>query len=147
MQGRGSLVRKEANDKERGAHMCHILIFIPLLALALFLFLPWHVALLLYLAFAIVALAIARKVVQAQRQPRASGEEAMIGGRAVVVSMGTRFVEVQYQGEIWRAVSSQALHLGQQVIIDNAKGLTLQVSPLPQSSDDEPTELEGGEDV
>jgi len=37
-------------------------------------------------------------------------------------------VEVDYQGEIWRAVSPQPLHAGQKVNIVDVDGLTLRVT-------------------
>jgi membrane-bound ClpP family serine protease len=38
----------------------------------------------------------------------------------------------EYKGEIWRAVSSQPLQPGQQVVIEKVEGLTPQVAPLLQ---------------
>ena len=60
------------------------------------------------------------------------GQGAMIGGQAEVVSSNDSQIEVRYHGEIWHAVSAQPLQSGQQVIIEDIEGLTLQVAPLPQ---------------
>lgn len=110
--------------------MAHIFMFMPLLALVLFVLLPWQWALPLYLPIAIGSAAIARKAMRAQRQPAANGEEAMLGDRAVVVSVENRAAWVHYRGENWRAVSSHTLHRGQQVVIEDVEGLTLRVVPL-----------------
>lgn len=118
--------------------------FMPLLALVLFALLPWQWALPLYLPIALGSAAIARKAMQAQREPVISGEEAMIGDRAVVTSVRKREASVHYRGETWRVVSSRSLHRGQNVVIEDIEGLTLQVAPLPQPVNDERTELEGG---
>jgi membrane protein implicated in regulation of membrane protease activity len=113
--------------------MPHIFMLTPLLALLLFPFLPWQVALPLYVPMAIGSLAIARKVMQAQREPPASGREAMAGGQAVVISVNSQEVEVHYRGEIWRAISAQPLHVGQQVVIEAVRGLVLEVAPRSET--------------
>jgi len=77
------------------------------------------------------------KGLQAQRQPPMMGTRAMIGNRAMVISAKKGEIEVDYRGEIWRAVSPQVVHRGQQVIIEDVEGLTLRVTPLPQPAEDE----------
>ena len=103
---------------------------ILLFALLLFVFLPWQVALALYVPIALAALAIARKGRQAQREPPAMGREAMVGDTALVVRTEDGSAEVQYRGEAWRAVSSDPLRVGQKVVIREVEGLTLRVSSL-----------------
>jgi membrane-bound serine protease (ClpP class) len=105
----------------------------PLLALLLFVFLPWQMALLLYLPIAIGSLAIARRAMRAQRGPPASGQEAMAGAQAVVTSVANGQAEVHYKGETWRAVSPQPLQTGEKVLIEAVEGLTLRVSPKDKS--------------
>jgi membrane protein implicated in regulation of membrane protease activity len=92
----------------------------PVRVLLLFVFLHWQVALLLYLSIAIGSLTIARKVMRAQREPPASGRQAMVGGRAVVTSVGDGGrARVHYKGETWRAVFYGPRHAGQQVVIES----------------------------
>jgi membrane protein implicated in regulation of membrane protease activity len=110
--------------------MHHILLFIPLLALVLFIFLPWPLALLLYLPIAIGSSIAFWKAMQALREPSVTGKGAMIGDQAVVVDVMRDELEVHYQGENWRAVASQPTHRGQKVIIKGVDGLTLLVAPL-----------------
>lgn len=124
--------------------MAHIFMFMPLLALVLFFLFPWQWALAFYLPIALGSAAVARKAMQAQREPPATGEGAMIGERAVVVRAGKRAACVHYRGETWRAVSSRSLHRGQRVVIRDVQGLTLQVAPLPQPVNGESAGLEGG---
>jgi membrane protein implicated in regulation of membrane protease activity len=118
--------------------MHHISLLLPLLALFLFLFLPWQLALLMYLPVLIVSVIGFWKGLQALRKLPVTGEQAMIGERAVVMAAKNGNSEVHYEGEIWRAVSEQSLHRGQPVIIKGADGLTLQVEPVstPNSEDD-----------
>jgi membrane protein implicated in regulation of membrane protease activity len=101
----------------------------PLLALLLFVFLPWQQALLLYVPVVIGSLAIARKAMRGQGEPPASGREAMAGEEAVVTSVENGHAGVRYKGETWRAVSDRPLQPGQQVLIKAVEGLTLRVSP------------------
>jgi membrane protein implicated in regulation of membrane protease activity len=53
----------------------------------------------------------------------------------VVVRVGGDAVEVEYEGEIWRAISPEPLHPGQQVIIESVEGLILRVAPLNSRDD------------
>ncbi len=110
--------------------MHHILLFIPLLALVLFIFLPWPLALPLYLPIAIGSSIAFWKAMQALRKPSVTGKGAMIGDQAVVVEVMRDELEVHYQGENWRAAASQPMHRGQKVIIKGVDGLTLLVAPL-----------------
>jgi membrane-bound serine protease (ClpP class) len=116
--------------------MHHLLLILPLLGLILFVFLLWQVALPLYMVMLIVSLAIYWKIIQAQRRRPVIGKRAMIGDRAVVVRIGGDAVEVEYEGEIWRAVSPEPLHQGQQVVIESVEGLVLRVAPLKSRDDD-----------
>jgi membrane protein implicated in regulation of membrane protease activity len=115
--------------------MHHAFLFVPLIALILFLLLPWPYALALYIPIAGVSLLGYWKALQALRRPPLIGERAMIGGRAEVVSSKSEEIEVRYRGETWRAVSSQALQRGQEVVIEGIEGLTLRVEPLSQPTE------------
>ena len=115
--------------------MHHLLLILPLLGLILFVFLVWQVALPLYMVMLVGSLGIYWKIIQAQRRRPVSGKRAMIGDRAVVVRVGGDAVEVEYEGEIWRAISPEPLHQGQQVIIESVEGLILRVAPLKSRDD------------
>ncbi len=110
--------------------MHHLLLILPLLGLALFGFLPWQVALPLYVIILAGSIGMYWKIIQAQRRGPFIGKRAMVGDTAIVVRLEGNYVAVDYEGEIWRAVSSQPLHKGQQVIIESVEGLTLRVVPL-----------------
>ncbi|MFZ0930761.1 MAG: NfeD family protein [Syntrophobacteraceae bacterium] len=109
--------------------MWHLLLILPLLGLALFGFLPWQTALPLYLIILAASLGMYWKIILAQRQRPLVGKSAMVGDQAIVVRLEGNYVVVNYEGELWRAVSSQPLHHGQQVIIENVEGLALRVVP------------------
>jgi membrane protein implicated in regulation of membrane protease activity len=120
--------------------MHHLILLLPLLALGLFLIFPWWLALPLYLIVLAVSLFGYWKILQTQRLAPASGARAIIGGEAVVVATEGDTAEVHYRGEVWSAVSSQPLHPGQHVIIQDVEGLTLRVAPLPSPKGDERAE-------
>ena len=111
--------------------MHHLLLLFVLIGWILFLFLSWQIALPLYVMGVIISLAIYWKVIQAQRRRPVIGKRAMVGDQAVVVRVEAEEVEVEYQGETWRAVSSQPLRSGQKVIIEGVEGLILRVKPAP----------------
>jgi membrane-bound serine protease (ClpP class) len=116
--------------------MHHLSLVLLLIAAILFILLPWWVALPASLPLLGLLLFTYHKGRQALRWRPMTGEEAMIGDRAVVTSAQKGHIEVRYQGEIWRAVSSQPLRRGQTVLIDDVDGLTLRVAlpPSPTNS-------------
>jgi membrane protein implicated in regulation of membrane protease activity len=112
--------------------MHHSLLLLPLLALLLFLILPWPLALLVYLPISAVAVVGFWKARQALHRPPSTGAEAMIGKQAVVLHTYSGRLEVQCEGEIWRAVAPHPLHKGQKVVVEAVEGLTLKVAPVPE---------------
>jgi membrane protein implicated in regulation of membrane protease activity len=112
--------------------MHHLLLLVVLFGWILFLFLSWEIALPLYVVGVIVSLTIYWKIIQAQRRGPVIGKRAMVGGEAVVVRVEANEVEVEYQGETWRAISSQPLQLDQRVMIEAVEGLVLKVKPAPE---------------
>jgi membrane protein implicated in regulation of membrane protease activity len=124
------------HPKESAMH--HLLLLVVLFGWILFLILSWQIALPLYMIAVIVSLVIYWKIIQSQRRRPVIGKRAMIGRQAIVVRAEGSDIDVEYEGEIWRAVSAQPLQTGQQVMIKAAEGLTLQVMPL-KPGHDEPT--------
>jgi len=111
--------------------MHHLLLLVVLLGWILFLFLSWQIALPLYVIGVIISLAVYWKIILSQRRRPVIGKRAMIGDRATVVRAEGSDIDVDYEGEIWRAVSAQPLHRDQQVIIEGVEGLILRVKPAP----------------
>ncbi len=112
--------------------MHHLSLLLLLVALVLFLLFPWWVALPMCLPiFVLIALAYT-KGRQAWRWRPKTGQESMIGSRAVVRSVRDDRVQVYYHGELWQAVSSQPLHERQAVVIEDVQGLTLHVAPVSE---------------
>lgn len=114
--------------------MHHLLLLVVLLGWILFLYLSWQVALPLYVIAVIISFGFYWKILKAQRKRPVMGKRAMIGERARVVNLKGNEIEVDYEGEIWRAVSLHSVQPGQQVIIEAVEGLTLRVVPVaPQA--------------
>ncbi len=111
--------------------MHHLLLLVVLFGWILFLFLSWQIALPLYVLGVIISLAIYWKIIVAQRLRPVIGNRAVIGGQAIVIRIQADGTDVEYQGEIWRAVSSQPLQVDQKVIIEGVEGLMLRVKPIP----------------
>ncbi len=109
--------------------MHHSLLWLPLLGLGLFFVWPWQVALPLYVPMVLLYLFAGWKGRRALLKSPVIGRRAMIGGLAEVVDGEGREVEVEYQGELWHAVSPEPLRRGQHVTIRRVEGLTLRVDP------------------
>jgi membrane-bound serine protease (ClpP class) len=114
--------------------MHHLLLLVVVFGWILLLFLSWQLALPLYVIAVIISLMIYWKIIKAQRKAPVIGKRAMIGDQAVVVRVDGEDIEVEYEGEMWRAVSPEPLQKGQRVIIKGVEGLTLRVVPVASQS-------------
>ena len=111
--------------------MCHLILFLPVVALPVFWLMPLNMALPVYLI--VVASAgllywlIARSM---GRQPE-TGSESMVGATAEVVSRlspgnNAQFL-VRHGGELWTAVSADAVKPGEMVSVAAVDGIRLVV--------------------
>ncbi len=113
--------------------MHHLILLVPVVAVILFFFAPWQVALPVYLFLAVGSLWAYYKALQALKQPPLMGRRVIVGQKARVVRMEKGQIDVEYDGEIWKAVSSRKVEPGQQVVIKGVDGLTLEVEPALSS--------------
>jgi membrane-bound serine protease (ClpP class) len=67
---------------------------------------------------------------KARRNKVATGEQGMVGEIGVVTAPLTPRGKVFVQGEIWDAVASSNLEVGQRVVVRRVENLVLQVEPL-----------------
>ena len=88
------------------------------------------------LALAAGVLLLGRLALAAQRQPPATGVEALIGQRAQAVSaiVPGMPAQVTVHGELWRATSDTVIQAGASVRITSVNGLTLEVAPDASST-------------
>jgi membrane protein implicated in regulation of membrane protease activity len=115
--------------------MHHLLLLIMVaVGVAFFFLLPWPLNLILYAPLFVAAAIAYGKALRAQGLPTQTGESVMVGATARVVKEGDGALEVMYEGEIWRAVSTAPVAVGDEVIIQRVDGLTLRVAPLSPTS-------------
>lgn len=107
--------------------MCHLLLVMPFVSLVVFLFLPFEEALAVYLMILAVCAVLYWLIWKAIRRPVTTGVEGMIGGTCKVLENGSKRAKVFYKGEIWDAVSSDQLSVGDSVEIARLEKLTLVV--------------------
>jgi membrane-bound serine protease (ClpP class) len=77
--------------------------------------------------------------IKARRRPVVSGMEELLGGQAIVDNDFEHTGTVTIHSEHWSAVTEQPLHKGQAVTVTGMKGLILQVKPLKDIKQEEPS--------
>jgi membrane-bound serine protease (ClpP class) len=87
------------------------------------------------LATAVVTVFLVSRIVHAHRASTRTGTEGMVGLKAVaedefVSRNGHHTGLVRAHGELWNAISTEAVHAGQALRVDGSRGLTLLVSPV-----------------
>ena len=112
--------------------MCHFILFLPGLALSIFLFLPFETALPSYLSIAGISLLIYFKIFKAMRQQVQTGLEGMLGRKGLVIKDIDPEGKIQYGNEIWYATTKgKRFHDGEPVKICGNRGLMLIVEDVP----------------
>jgi membrane protein implicated in regulation of membrane protease activity len=101
----------------------------PLVALALFFFVPWYWALPIYLLVSVISILIAWESWRAIRLPAASGRDALIGQTAVALTEIGPTGQVRLRGEIWsaRTRGEDPIAAGERVQIVGVEGLIVVV--------------------
>lgn len=90
-----------------------------------------RMALAVTLPFAAIAVVLMRLVLRSRKWKPSTGPEELIGTEGVVVSPAGANGEgmIRVHGELWRAISAQALSTGQNVKVLRVEGLKLHVAP------------------
>lgn len=106
--------------------MCHLLLFLPVVALPVFWLAPLSLALPAYgLALAAALWVYALAVATGRRRPM-TGAEGMLGERGRVVHLEGRTATLLIHGELWSAESdSKALAVGDHALVVGIDGLRL----------------------
>ncbi len=84
-------------------------------------------------ATAVFFLFIVGKGLGAQRRKVTTGQQGLVGTRAVVVERIAPAGRVRVGGEMWNAVSDAAVDAGREVVITGVDGLTLRVRPAKEA--------------
>lgn len=122
--------------------MCHVVLSIPVIGLTLFLFLPWPVALAIYIPLLVASLFVFFAVIKTMRSPITTGPWGLVGSTAEVVSklegIGPANYLVFCQGETWSAICTEALNPGEKVRIMSLKGIKPVVVRMAPGGGDQP---------
>ena len=111
--------------------MCHLPLFMPVIALPVLWLLPLSLAVPLYAVIVLISGSLYWLVVKSMRKRPLTGVESLIGSEAEVVSgmpegPGAQYL-VRSQGELWTARSADALQPGETVCIAGMRGIILVV--------------------
>jgi membrane protein implicated in regulation of membrane protease activity len=110
-------------------HLLYSLYLLPLLALALFIFLPFSQALTLYFPILVLYSIFYWVAWKDRHRPVTLGVEGMIGGVARVMENRAGQVKVFYRGEIWGAVCTEPVAKDEKVEITGMDQMKLLVRP------------------
>jgi len=106
-----------------------IIMFSPLFALALFLFLPFWTALPIYIPIFIFGFIVNFKMMKSMKLPVKTGLEEMMGQEVVVTDDIDPEGKVRFKDEIWIATAKgERLEQGKKVRIVGSQGLMLVVA-------------------
>jgi membrane-bound ClpP family serine protease len=112
-----------------------IIMFSPVFALALFLFLPFQTALPIYIPIFIFGVIVNYKMMRSMKLPVRTGLEEMMGQEAVVIDDIDPEGKVRFKDEIWAATAKgERLEQGDKVRIVDSQGLVLVVANTGEKS-------------
>lgn len=107
--------------------MCHLILFLPILGLALFFVLPLVWAGPVYAVIFLLSVAMYVLIIKAMRQPVVTGTEALLHSQGTVVGVEKECWRVLIGNETWDAESPEVLEIGESVRITGIEGLRLRV--------------------
>lgn len=108
--------------------MCHLILLMPVFALAVFWIWPLAVAGPAYAAVAVLSLWMYVLIMQAMRRPVLSGTEELLHSFGEVVEVDGQTMRVRVHSELWNAESNDTLCSGDRVKVNGISGLILRVS-------------------
>jgi membrane-bound serine protease (ClpP class) len=115
--------------------MRRLFLVLPLLALAVFIFLPFGQASVLYFPMLVVYAIFFSVAWRDRRRPLTLGVEGMMGGIAQVMENEAGQVKVFYRGEIWDALCAEPVSRGEKVKITGMEQMKLIVKPYRRGSE------------
>ncbi len=112
-----------------------IIMFSPVFALALFLFLPFQTALPIYIPIFIFGVIVNYKMMRSMKLPVRTGLEEMMGQEAVIINDIEPEGKVQFKDEIWAATAKgERVEQGERVRFVGSQGLVLVVANTEEKS-------------
>jgi inner membrane protein len=110
--------------------MCHLILALPFLGLTVFWLWPLSVAAPVYAAIFLLSLWLYYLILQAMRRPVVTGADEILQGIGRVIEVKKKKARIRVHSEIWNAVSTDRLRVGDQVEIMGVDGLVLRVRRL-----------------
>ncbi|MFQ5864937.1 MAG: NfeD family protein [bacterium] len=107
--------------------MCHLVLMMPVLGLAVFWFLRFSLALPAYVVILILSALVYLVIMQAMKKSVQTGPEGLLHEMVEVLEPLRLEGHVRVHGEIWKAESSEPLRKGDRAEIVGVEGLTLKV--------------------
>lgn len=107
--------------------MCHLIFFLPVIGLGVFLLFPFTVALPLYVVILAASALLYLIIWMALRLPIQTGTEGMIGKEARAVQDLNPEGVIQIWNELWSARSREPIAKGEKVVILAVEGLVATV--------------------
>ena len=107
--------------------MCHIVFLLPVIAVAVFFFLPPGQAAFLSIPLFLIFFWLAWVMWQDFRRPVTTGIEGLVGNRAQVVTKTKHGARVSLKGELWDALSGDELSVGETVRVTGCERMKLVV--------------------
>ena len=107
--------------------MCHVVFLLPLLAVAVFFFLPPAQAAFVSVPLFLIFLWLAWVMWKDSRRPVTTGMEGLVGNRAQVVGKTSHGAKVRLNGELWDAESADELSVGETVRVTGFERMRLVV--------------------
>lgn len=114
--------------------MCHLILFMPVLALPVFWLLPWPLATAIYVFVLAVSAWLYYVTVKLMHRPSVIGAHTLIGRCGTVVQAQGSFGLARIGGELWQVESSRDLPDDGQITVTGRHGLVLEVSPSSKSA-------------
>lgn len=107
--------------------MCHLVLFMPVLALPLLWLLPLPLAIPIYALVVLLSAWLYYVVYRLMRRTPVIGPETLLEARGRVISAEGRCGLVRIRNELWRAEAAGMLHENEPVRVIGRRGLVLQV--------------------
>jgi membrane protein implicated in regulation of membrane protease activity len=107
--------------------MCHLILLMPVFALAVFWIWPLAVAAPIYAVVSALSLWMYALVWQAMRRPVLIGAEELVHSTGEVMEVQGKTLRVRVHSEMWNAESRDSLRRGDRVQVIGITGLTLRV--------------------
>jgi membrane-bound serine protease (ClpP class) len=111
--------------------MCHLIFFVPFLAIPVFWVFPLSTALPFYFSVLAISFFIYFKIFQALCQKVQTGQEAMFGKNVLVIEDIDPEGKILFKNEIWDAsAKGKRFEKGDHVLISGIRGLKVMVEAV-----------------